>query len=171
MTRTRISLAALGVLFVLGGGAGGYYWYAGLDAASGVSAVCVPEDATDRDKAGNVATVAVVTVDAHVANGGGVRLSRVTVHDVLKGDPGATLVIGQSVPVPGSHDDAFVPLAPGHRYVVGLKEATEYRDGWVWFATSADNDLTAARARWADAVAHQNPPRPDRRCDDRRVAP
>ncbi|MFF6772044.1 hypothetical protein ACFY8W_00580 [Streptomyces sp. NPDC012637] len=51
----------------------------------------VPEDATDRDKAGDAPTVTLVTVDRTVeyreeepGDGSGVRLSRVTVAEALR---------------------------------------------------------------------------------------
>lgn len=38
------------------------------------------------------------------------------------------------------------------RYVIGLTDTREYRDGWVWFAMSADDRLGTERARWKNTV-------------------
>ncbi|MFE7595576.1 hypothetical protein [Streptomyces sp. NPDC057494] len=36
----------------------------------------------------------------------------------------------------------YMPLEPGHHYIVDTVPDPAYGDGWVWFATAADNDLT-----------------------------
>ncbi|MFE5798070.1 hypothetical protein ACFQ8C_36610 [Streptomyces sp. NPDC056503] len=80
------------------------------------------------------------------------------------------MTVGQSVlPVAGGGyaktKPAYLPLAPGHRYVVGTVPDADYGDGgWVWFATPADTDPAGAEQRWATAVARQAAPHPDPAC-------
>ncbi|MFI8433737.1 hypothetical protein ACIGJO_08300 [Streptomyces sp. NPDC079020] len=178
MTRTRLLLTALAAATVLAT-AGAGYWYTTFDDMAATQTLCLPEDTTDRDKAGNVGTVAIVTVDRTVEYReeepeleGGVVMSAVTVTEPLKGAPPASMVIGQSAVLDAkgralaAGEPDYAPLRPGRRYVIGLTDTHEYRDGWVWFAVSADGRLGRERARWKDAVAHQNAPRADHRCDD-----
>ncbi|MFF8414604.1 hypothetical protein [Streptomyces omiyaensis] len=62
---------------------------------------------------------------------------------------------------------AYLPLEPGHRYVLGTVPDADYGDGgWVWFATPADTDPAGAEQRWATAVARQAAPHPDPACTD-----
>ncbi|MFE0654197.1 hypothetical protein ACFVZH_37205 [Streptomyces sp. NPDC059534] len=53
---------------------------------------------------------------------------------------------------------ACIPLEPGHRYIVGTVPDPAYSDGWVWFATAADNDLTTVTNRWTRVVDRQIAP-------------
>ncbi|RSS57478.1 hypothetical protein [Streptomyces sp. WAC01280] len=139
--------------------------------------MCLPATDTDEDKAGYVQTIALVTVDRTVEYRegdeapGGALLSKVTVVETLKSNPPATLSIGQSVlrQTSGGYaktKPAYLPLEPGHRYVVGTVPDPAYGDGWVWFATAADNDLTTATSRWTRAVDRQIAPHPDPACND-----
>ncbi|MFE5710322.1 hypothetical protein ACFQ7J_05755 [Streptomyces sp. NPDC056501] len=139
--------------------------------------VCLPANDTGEDKAGYAQTIALVTVDRTVEyreedeTPGGALLSKVTVVERLKGIPPTTMTIGQSVlrQEGGGYaktKPSYLPLEPGHRYVVGTLPDPAYGDGWVWFATAADNDLTAATTRWTRAVDQQAAPHPDTACND-----
>ncbi|MGW5001549.1 hypothetical protein ACWEP8_28185 [Streptomyces hydrogenans] len=141
-----------------------------------VSAVCVPIMDTDRDKAGVVEHVAVVTAGEQSGatrdDDGEQRVTvQVTVDEVLKGSLPKTMPIRQGANEQARPDVLQQPLLPGHRYVIGVlgtssdravSEATS-----AFFATSADGpQLQTERARWKDAVAHQNPERIDPGCND-----
>ncbi|WP_328940266.1 hypothetical protein OG259_00135 [Streptomyces sp. NBC_00250] len=161
----------------------GTAWYTTLDTPAGsgppttAHGVCLPATDTDEDKAGYARTIALVTVDHAVEYreedeaSGGALLSKVTVVQPLKGAPAARLTIGQSVlrQADGTYaktKPAYLPLEPGHRYVVGTVPDAAYDDGWVWFATAADNDLATATTRWTRAIDHQVAPHPDPACND-----
>ncbi|MFD3997179.1 hypothetical protein [Streptomyces sp. NPDC058583] len=177
--RTTLTVLAAATVLTTAGAA----WYTTLDTPthSGpptlAHGVCLPANDTDEDKAGYAHTIALVTVDRTVdyreedEAPGGVLLSKVRVVQSLKGAPGATLTIGQSVlrqadDTYAKTKPAYMPLEPGHRYVVGTVPDPAYDDGWVWFATTADNDPTAAATRWTRAVTHQVAPHPDPACND-----
>ncbi|MEU4063439.1 hypothetical protein AB0F25_13560 [Streptomyces wedmorensis] len=177
--RTTLTVLAAAAVLTTAGAA----WYTTLDAPThtdpptAAHGVCLPATDTDEDKAGYSHTIAVVTVDRTVEYReegeapGGALLSKVTVVEPLKGTPPATMTIGQSVlrQTGGGYaktKPAYLPLEPGHRYVVGTVPDPNYDDGWVWFATSADDDLTAATTRWTRAVTHQIAPHPDPACND-----
>lgn len=89
----------------------------------------------------------------------------------LKGTPPPTMTVGQSaLPLASGGyvktKPAYLPLEPGHRYVIGTVPDSDYADGWVWFATAADTDLAQATTRWAQAIARQVAPHPDPACGD-----
>ncbi|MFC9734331.1 hypothetical protein ACFWEO_14605 [Streptomyces roseolus] len=141
-----------------------------------VSAVCVPVMDTDRDKAGVVEHVAVVTAGEQSGptrgSDGEQRVTvQVTVDEVFKGSLPKTMPVSQGATEQARPDVLQQPLVPGHRYVIGVLGGPS--DGAVsearsaFFATSADGaQLQAERARWKDAVAHQNPERVDPGCTD-----
>lgn len=177
--RTTLTVLAAAAVLTTAGTA----WYTTLDTPTGsgppaeAHGVCLPANDTDEDKAGYAQTIALVTVDRTVEYReedeapGGALLSKVTVVERLKGSPPTTMTIGQSVlrEAGGGYaktKPAYLPLEPGHRYVVGTVPDPAYGDGWVWFATAADNDLTAATTRWTRAVDHQVAPHPDPACND-----
>ncbi|MEU8758033.1 hypothetical protein [Streptomyces sp. NPDC048659] len=141
--------------------------------------VCARVNETDRDKAGLADHVAVIGVDKALGETAVDDLRQATaqvrVDQTLKGALPASFAVEQTVErtpagllaagAPDRH-----PLLPGHRYVVGLNDwrgaAGTVTARTVWFAYPADADrLDAEKARWADAVAHQNPPRADPRCE------
>ncbi|SEE59626.1 hypothetical protein [Streptomyces sp. TLI_105] len=177
--RTTLTVLAAAAVLTTAGAA----WYTTLDTPadsappSTAHGMCLPATDTDEDKAGYAQTIALVTVDRtaeYREEGeapGGALLSKVTVVEPFKGTPPATMTIGQSVlrQAGGGYaktKPAYLPLEPGHRYIVGTVPDPAYGDGWVWFATDADNDLTAATARWTRAIDHQIAPHPDPACDD-----
>ncbi|MGW7311648.1 hypothetical protein ACWGI1_39620 [Streptomyces sp. NPDC054835] len=141
---------------------------AAQDGDTTTSAVCVPVDDTDRDKAGLADHVAVVMVDHRVKeqpNETNVEVfSQIRVEETLKGGLAAQATVDQVVfRAPGGGFKATgphrEPLTAGHRYVIGV-------DDWggtgspkvqeVLFATPADGDrLGQERARWQDAITHQ----------------
>ncbi|MFF9340786.1 MULTISPECIES: hypothetical protein [unclassified Streptomyces] len=141
-----------------------------------VSAVCVPIMDTDRDKAGVVDHVAVVTAGeqsgpTHGSDGEQRVTVRVTVDEVLKGTLPKTMPVTQGATEQARPDLLRQPLVPGHRYVIGVlggpSDDTLSEARSAFFATSADGvQLQAERARWKDAVAHQNPERVDPGCTD-----
>ncbi|MEW5630322.1 hypothetical protein AB1388_27730 [Streptomyces hydrogenans] len=142
-----------------------------------ISAVCVPIMDTDRDKAGIADHVAVVTAGERSGptrgGDGELRVTvRVEVEEVLKGSLPETLPIDQTPGDTARPEIEQQPLVPGHRYVLGVPDA-HAEDGsvapgrWAFFATGADGArLDAARKRWKDAIAHQNPRRVHPGCDD-----
>ncbi|MEU7018799.1 hypothetical protein [Streptomyces sp. NPDC046385] len=137
-----------------------------------VSASCAPVMDTDRDKAGLVDHVAVVTAEEQFrplrsTNG----IQRVTVQvkvdEILKGNLPATMPIDQDVSQGARSAFEQQPLVPGHRYVIGVHNWDTGVGRNAFFATSADGDrLQTERARWGDAVAHQNPKRAAPGCQD-----
>ncbi|MFD0367620.1 hypothetical protein [Streptomyces sp. NPDC127114] len=140
-----------------------------------VSAVCVPVEENDRDRAGLAAHLAVVTVDQtlNVAARDGYHesLSRIRLIENLKGTLPAALEVTQTVD--RSSAGALVaaadyrqPLLPGHRYVIGIYQHPGPTPD-VWLSTQADGDrLDTVRTHWKDAIAHQNPPRSHPHCND-----
>lgn len=177
--RTTLTVLAAAAVLTTAGAA----WYTTLDTPTGsgppaeAHGLCLPATHTDEDKAGYAQTIALVTVDRMVEyreedeTPGGALLSKVTVVERLKGSPPTTMTIGQSVlrEAGGGYaktKPSYLPLEPGHRYVVGTVPDPAYGDGWVWFATAADNDLTAATTRWTRAVDRQVAPHPDPACND-----
>ncbi|MDV9186827.1 hypothetical protein R6L23_01005 [Streptomyces sp. SR27] len=176
--RTTLTvLAAVAVLTTAGGA-----WYTTLDTPAGegppltAHGMCLPATETDEDRAGYAHTIALVTVDRTVeyreesADPGGALVSAVTVVERLKGAAPERLTIGQSVLRDADGyaktKPAYLPLEPGHQYVVGIVPDPDYSDGWIWFATAADTDPAAATARWTHAVDRQIAPHPDPACDD-----
>ncbi|MEU8540865.1 hypothetical protein AB0C52_12910 [Streptomyces sp. NPDC048717] len=172
----RIVLLSLAGVVVLAGSAAAAV--AVLQDDVEVSASCVPIMDTDRDRAGLVDHVAVVTAGKQsetrrTAEGEQQVTLNVKVEEVLKGDLPASIPIDQVVEhESGGTRYAQQPLVPGHRYVIGMYDwttdtgATTIGRG-AFFATSADGtQLQAARKRWQDAIAHQNPPRTDPTCSD-----
>ncbi|MFS0698116.1 hypothetical protein [Streptomyces nitrosporeus] len=181
MKHKRVTLTALAAATVLV--TAGAAWYTTLDAShqdsspAAVHGLCLPATETDEDKAGYAQTIALVAVERTLeyreesADAGGTLMSEVTVLDALKGDPPKTMTVGQSaLPVAGGGyvrtKPAYLPLEPGHRYVIGAVPDGAYEDGWVWFATTADTGLPAVTARWKRAIAHQAAPHPDSACED-----
>ncbi|WP_329624730.1 hypothetical protein OG357_33850 [Streptomyces sp. NBC_01255] len=177
--RTTLTILAAAAVLTTAGAA----WYTTLDTPTGsgppaeAHRLCLPATDTDEDKAGYAQTIALVTVDRTVEYregdeaAGGALLSKVTVAQRLKGSPPTTMTIGQSVlrQAGGGYTKtkpSYLPLEPGHRYVVGTVPDPAYGDGWIWFATAADNDLTAATTRWTRAVDRQVAPHPDPACND-----
>ena len=177
--RTTLSVLAAAAVLTTAGAA----WYTTLDTPTGsgpptgTHGVCLPATETDEDKAGYAQTIALVTVESTVEYReedeavGGALLSKVTVVEPLKGSPPTTMTIGQSVlrQAGGGYaktKPSYLPLEPGHRYIVGTVPDPAYGDGWIWFATAADTDLTAATNRWTRAVDHQIAPHPDPACND-----
>ncbi|MET9952430.1 hypothetical protein ABZ135_12900 [Streptomyces sp. NPDC006339] len=140
-----------------------------------VSAVCVPVQENDRDRAGLAAHLAVVTVDktlkvtAH--DGYHEALSRVRVVENLKGELPTALDVTQTVDRTSTGalvaaTDHKQPLLPGHRYVIGIYQHPDPTPD-VWLSSSADGaELDKVRAHWKDAIAHQNAPRSDPKCND-----
>ncbi|MFC9593993.1 hypothetical protein ACFTUC_29965 [Streptomyces sp. NPDC056944] len=178
--RTTLTVLAAATVLTTAGAAA---WYTTLDTPTDSTppatahAMCLPVTDADEDKAGYARTIALIAVDRTVeyreeAEGpGGALLSRVTVVQPLKGSPSKTLTIGQSVlrQADGRYaksKPAYMPLEPGHRYIVGTVPDPTYGDGWVWFATTADNDLTTVTNRWTRAIDHQIAPLPHPACDD-----
>ncbi|MFG2116629.1 hypothetical protein ACGFRB_28995 [Streptomyces sp. NPDC048718] len=174
----RIVLLSLAGVVVLAGSAAAAV--AVLQDDVEVSASCVPIMDTDRDRAGLVDHIAVVTTGKRsetrrTAEGEQQATLNVKVEEVLKGHLPASIPIDQIV----EHDSGGAryeqqSLVPGgHRYVIGVYNwttdtgATTLGRG-AFFATSADGttQLQAARTRWQDAIAHQNPPRTDPTCSD-----
>ncbi|MEV7282271.1 hypothetical protein [Streptomyces sp. NPDC093111] len=149
---------------------------------STIDAMCVEQDETDRDKAGLVDHVTVVTVDQNPKvkqedpSSAAYLTSRVHVEETLKGTVPTAATVEQAVNVTptGAYQAAAPhqqPLLPGHRYVIGVQDWPGY-DGQIWFATNADGlQLQSQRARWQDAVAHQNPPRTHEDCKDSETSP
>lgn len=143
-----------------------------LDGDVTVSVSCAPVMDTDRDKAGLVDHIAVVTAEEQshpLRSPDGVQ--RVTVQvkvgEVLKGNLPATIPIDQDAAQGARPEFAQQPLVPGHRYIIGVHNWDTSIGRNAFFATSADGDqLQAERARWADAVAHQNPKRAAAGCQD-----
>ncbi|MFC8980994.1 hypothetical protein ACFU3J_27910 [Streptomyces sp. NPDC057411] len=137
-----------------------------------VSASCAPVMDTDRDKAGLVDHIAVVTAEEQsrpLRSPDGVQrvTVQVKVDEVLKGNPPATIPVDQEVTQGARPEFAQQPLVPGHRYVIGVHNWDTGIGRNAFFATSADGDqLQTERARWADAVAHQNPKRAAAGCKD-----
>lgn len=145
-----------------------------------VSTSCVPVMDTDRDKAGLVDHIAVVTAreqsgPTRTSEGTEQVTVQVTVDEVLKGSLPASIPIDQVVRQgAGGTSPAYEqqPLVPGHRYVIGVHNwdtdtgATAVGRG-AFFATSADGaQLQSARKRWTRAIEHQNPTRFEPRCSD-----
>ncbi|MFE5597394.1 hypothetical protein [Streptomyces sp. NPDC056549] len=181
MKHKRTTLTVLAAAAVLTTAGAAWYTTLGTPAGSAPPAaahgMCLPATDTDEDKAGYAHTIALVTVDRTVEYReedeapGGALLSKVTVVEPLKGSPPKTMTIGQSVlrQADGRYaktKPAYMPLEPGHRYIVGTVPDLAYGDGWVWFATAADNDLPTVTNRWTHAIDHQIAPRPDPACDD-----
>ncbi|MFD0153718.1 hypothetical protein ACWGQ4_28640 [Streptomyces sp. NPDC055721] len=177
--RTTLTVLAAAAALTTAGAA----WYTTLDTPTGngpptdAYGLCLPANDTDEDKAGYAQMIALVTVDRTVEyreedeTPGGTLLSKVTIVEPLKGTPPERMTIGQSVlrQTGGGYaktKPAYLPLEPGHHYVVGTVPDPAYGDGWVWFATAADNDLTAATTRWTRAVDHQAAPHPHTACND-----
>ena len=178
--RTSLTIVAAAVVLTTTAGAA---WYTTLDTPAGdgppsvAHGLCLPATDTDEDRAGYARTIALVTVDRSVeyrkesADPGGALVSAVTVAAPLKGAPPKQMTIGQSVlrEVGGGYartKATYLPLEPGHQYVVGIVPDSEYGDGWVWFATAADTDPAATTARWTRAVDRQIAPHPDPACTD-----
>ncbi|MGW3514727.1 hypothetical protein [Streptomyces hydrogenans] len=124
--------------------------------------------------AGALVLAASATTAAVVLQDGDVTVSavRVEVEEVLKGSLPETLPIDQTPGDAARPEIEQQPLVPGHRYVLGVPDA-HAEDGsvapgrWAFFATGADGArLDAARKRWKDAIAHQNPRRVHPGCDD-----
>ncbi|MEU1863655.1 hypothetical protein [Streptomyces gardneri] len=185
MKHKRATLSVLAAAAVLT--TAGAAWYTTLDTPagegppSGAHGLCLPATDTDEDKAGYAHTIALVSVERTVeyreesADAGGALVSAVTILQPLKGTPPKQMTVGQSVLQAGGGyamtKPAYLPLEPGHRYVVGIVPDSDYGDGWVWFATAADSDPAAATARWTRAVARQIAPHPDPACTDLVVTP
>ncbi|GGT26394.1 hypothetical protein GCM10010222_80250 [Streptomyces tanashiensis] len=177
--RTTLTVLAAATVLTTAGAA----WYTTLDTAADrtppatAHGMCLPATDTDEDKAGYARTIVLITVEKTVEYReedeapGGALLSKVTVVQPLKGSPPKTLTIGQSVlrQADGRYaktKPTYMPLEPGHRYIVGTVPDPAYGDGWVWFATAADNDLTTVTNRWTRAIDHQIAPHPDPACND-----
>ncbi|MFB7449832.1 hypothetical protein [Streptomyces sp. NPDC056194] len=178
--RTTLTVLAAAAVLTTAGAA----WYTTLDTPVGSTplaaahGMCLPATDTDEDKAGYAHTIALITVDRTVEYReedeapGGALLSKVTVVQPLKGSPPKALTVGQSVlrQTGGGYaktKPAYLPLEPGHRYIVGTIPDPAYGEGgWVWFATAADNDLTTVTTRWTRAIDRQIAPHPDPACND-----
>ncbi|MEV7282400.1 hypothetical protein [Streptomyces sp. NPDC093111] len=111
------------------------------DGPSTIDAMCVEQDETDRDKAGLVDHVAVVTVDQNLKvkqeapSSAAYLTSRVHVEETLKGTvPTAATVEGAVNVTPTDAYQAAAPhqqpLLPGHRYVIGVQDWPGY-DGQI----------------------------------------
>ncbi|MEV7282405.1 hypothetical protein [Streptomyces sp. NPDC093111] len=143
-----------------------------LDDDVTVSASCAPVMDTDRDMAGLVDHVAVVTAEEQsrpLRSPDGVQhvTVQVKVDEILKGKPPATMPLDQDVAQAARPEFEQQPLVPGHRYVIGVHDWDTGIGRNAFFATSADGDqLKAERTRWTDAVAHQNPKRAAPGCHD-----
>ncbi|MER8047667.1 hypothetical protein [Streptomyces sp. NPDC094032] len=113
-----------------------------------VSASCVPIMDTDRDKAGVVDHVAVVTATEQspaprTADGRDRVTVQVRVDEVLKGALPKTMPIDQGAQETANAEYEHQALVPGHRYVIGVHNwdaeggSTTVGRG-AFFATSAD---------------------------------
>ncbi|MFF5969950.1 hypothetical protein ACFY7C_00325 [Streptomyces sp. NPDC012769] len=172
MNRTMLLVLAGAV--VLTGSAAAAYTTLQDDTVT-ASAVCVPVEENDRDRAGLAAHLAVVSVEktlkvtAH--DGYHESLSRIRVIEDLKGKLPAALDVTQTVERTSSGAlvaaaDHKQPLIPGHRYVIGIYQHPDPTPD-VWLSTPADGDeLDEVRAHWKDAIAHQNAPRSHPNCND-----
>ncbi|MFF5976998.1 hypothetical protein ACFY7C_36415 [Streptomyces sp. NPDC012769] len=140
-----------------------------------VSALCVPVQENDRDRAGLAAHLAVVTVDktlkitAH--DGYHESLSRIRVLEDLKGKLAAALDVTQTVDRTSAGAlvaaaDHKEPLLPGHRYVIGIYQHPDPTPDVCLSAPADGDELDQVRAHWKDAIAHQNAPRSDPKCND-----
>ncbi|MFI6644531.1 hypothetical protein [Streptomyces sp. NPDC050504] len=147
-----------------------------------VSAVCVPVLDTDRDKAGVVDHVAVVTATGRSrpvpASDGAEKVTvQVAVDEVLKGSLPPTMPIDQRAGDRAHPRFEQQPLVPGHRYVIGVHNWSAENGSTTvgrsaFFATGADGArLQVERKRWKDAVAHQNPERLQPGCNDMVTVP
>ncbi|MFD3798406.1 hypothetical protein [Streptomyces californicus] len=172
-TRSRIVIAAAGLLSMAGAGA----YALTADGEVTVASVCAPPAGTPEYVAAYAPTVVIGTVGPtpFIPDAGdpstGVQEATFTVERTLKGSQQEDLALSQSVTrtAQGTYTTAerlYQPLVTGRRYAVAVLDRTEDGGRWVWGVERAPDATTDER--WANAVAAKAI-LPTATCDDTRI--